>query len=788
MRIPAKRACATVLAVSMSGLATTTVAAASNADIDTQAVVRKTVVQQGDARGQVHTSSMYTQVSVVGQGSSAVSVPVGTSSVRNLNGFGSPPVINDAVQFDAAVAGNELQRVLTDADLQPLQVSVSATLNGLPIDPNEVVNQSGVLEVSYTVTNTTARSQPVSYQLADGTTVTENMQVSDPFVGTLNLELPGQFTQITAPGATVAGNGQNGNLVGFQFVLFEPLGQSTQTVRFQSRIFNGSLPAAEFAFLPIIPYDNSTVASTKDAYAAGAQAGAQIADAGVQIGDNLLKLQNGASQLLAGLIQLETGASQLATGLAALDVGANQLNSGVGQIVAQSPALVSGINQLDTGANSLSSGLREISTQGVPQLQSGVNELAAGAAQLDEAMNNPDPTKGLAAGAQAVNLGISQVVAGLQQAAVDANNLYAQVQQDPGFQQLIFGLQTLQTLIPTMSTSLGSASAELDLAYSELTSALGSLNASESLLAQLQSQCGADAACISTTVATAGFVKSAQSKVSSAQSNGVGANQLISGVAQSLNGNQPTTALGILTQIRAGIDTLVLSIQDQLVQQTQQSLADPQLAELIAGSGALAAGAQQAADGAAELDAGIQTELVPGVQQLGGYIQLAADGSTELAAGLDTLAGGAGQLTAGLDQLYAGTQQLADGADQAAAGAPQLVDGLGQAVAGEELVVAGAGDLKTQGADVLAQTGAETAKGFAVQVAQLDALQQAALKGAGIPYGPATGAQATTGAYQLTLAAASHTGRANLAAYALAAIIFAGAIGTATWLTRSRLR
>ena len=80
-------------------------------------------------------------------------------------------------------------------------------------------------------------------------------------------------------------------------------------VGYQSRISNGQMPAAEFSFLPIVPFENSTIAGTTEAYKGGAATGAKIFDAGNQIGDNLLKLQDGAGKLVAGLGQLSAGAS-----------------------------------------------------------------------------------------------------------------------------------------------------------------------------------------------------------------------------------------------------------------------------------------------------------------------------------------------------------------------------------------------------------------------------------------------------------------------------------------------
>ena len=143
----------------------------------------------------------------------------------------------------------------------------------------------------------------------EGKEITEDVETADPFVGSLDVTLPQGFNEVTAPGATVAGNGQNETQLGYTFVLFPPLGSAEVKVGYQARIGNGQMPAAEFAFLPIVPFDNSTIAGTTEAYKGGASTGAAIFGAGEQIGDNLLKLQEGAGKLVAGLGQLSAGAS-----------------------------------------------------------------------------------------------------------------------------------------------------------------------------------------------------------------------------------------------------------------------------------------------------------------------------------------------------------------------------------------------------------------------------------------------------------------------------------------------
>ena len=129
---------------------------------DVQATVRKTVLQTASPTGEIATSRMYTQISAVGNGTKTVTVPVGTTSNRNLNEFGAFPMEGESIVVDLTVAdgGGTEERTLTDADINPMEVSVKVMLDGVEVAPEDLVGKSGVLDVEYTVRNTTAAHEP----------------------------------------------------------------------------------------------------------------------------------------------------------------------------------------------------------------------------------------------------------------------------------------------------------------------------------------------------------------------------------------------------------------------------------------------------------------------------------------------------------------------------------------------------------------------------------------------------------------------------------------------------
>ncbi|NQU36129.1 MAG: hypothetical protein HQ526_00855, partial [Actinobacteria bacterium] len=359
----------------------------SSGNVET--MVRKTVLQTGNANGEVSDMSMYTQLSAGGTGTATVEVPVGASSVRNLNTFGSPATSGDTATFNLDVDGTTTRRVYTKVDSQPIDVVVSATLDGRPIDPNAVINQTGVLAVSYEVINTTTHPVETSYLNGAGNSVPLSVTSADPFVGTLAITLPSEFVEVTATGATAVGDGKGGTQLGYQMVLFEPLGSTSQTLTYEARIASGTLPAATFGFLPIVPYDNSTIATTKSSYASGAESGRKIYSAGVLLGENLLKLQAGIGQLVSGLDQLADGATKLDAGLEDTAIpGAQKIASGATE-------LADGLNDKALPASrELADGSATLSNALSDDLVPGAQDIADGLVTVDNAFRDlPETVK-----------------------------------------------------------------------------------------------------------------------------------------------------------------------------------------------------------------------------------------------------------------------------------------------------------------------------------------------------------------------------------------------------------
>lgn len=709
-----------------------------NSGSQVNSTVRKTVAVSADAQGKVSSATMITQVSANGKGQTTVEVPVGANSARNLDSFGGAAVQNGNAVFNLNLNGSQEARVMTTADPGPIQITTETTLDGQPIQPDQVVNKTGVLKVKYTVINKEKQVLEVPVKGKDGNTTIEKQEVDAPIGGSVAITLPQGFNEISAPGGTMGGNGMGATNLSYSLVMFRPLGNPVANLEYESRITNGTLPQAVFTMVPIVPLENSTIKTARSSFELGTKTGETINEAGKKIDD-------GATQLATGVGTAQAGAQKLADGLngtaipgaGKLAAGADQLSSGI------SDTLQPGANALDAGAGALAKALGD-------QIAPGAGQLATGAGALSTALNDQ-----IAPGANQLATALQGAVSAANTIAAGAGNLNTAVTGllQPGMTDLANGVQSLNdtvtgTGVNTLlagagQVTAGTAGAQGAVsAYDTICQGTGAPSCAALKSGLLTYIAGADGVAGGTTNLITGL----QDPTAGVPALNTGAQQLKAGV-NSLAAQTPALAAGTaalaggLAAGSTGMDTLSAGIG----QAASGSSA------LATGAGTLSAGIGQATDGSEKLSAGAG--------------QLADGINTKVAPGAVALAEGAGQLATGLVPAGEGAQQIADGL-------PAAVDGAGQLAAGGK---------------ELASKGNEAAAGFGNQVNQIDAIQQLGVEGVGIPYGKATGENVTTtGAYQLTLAAAQTPEQNNAMRFGLAIVglLAAGGIGTA--ITRKR--
>lgn len=401
-------------------------------------VVRKSVQTLMDPSGDVQARRVYTQIQSSGDGQ-VTFTDAANGSLRNLNGFGLPPIADGKAMFDFTVNGLDNQRTLQDYtnDL-PISVKVTATLDGQEISPNDVVGKTGLLKMTYVIKNETTIPAPITWTDGTGQQQTKVVPVPMPYVGSFTTDLPDSYAQINAPGASMGGTGRNSTQLSYNLIMYKPLGDIVQTISYEARVTNADIPQVDLTFLPAGPADNASTAALQDQIKGGQEAGAQLTDAGTQIDDNLLKLAAGAGTLNAGLAQLYAGAQTLSSGLNDTAVpGAKKLAAGATLVSGGARAAAKGGAELANGAVQLS--------DGAASAQAGSQKLAAGSAQVAAGANDAATGgKQLATGSASLAAGTSALASGIDLLATGISQLPTSVASDPGFVQLKGALAAVQ--------------------------------------------------------------------------------------------------------------------------------------------------------------------------------------------------------------------------------------------------------------------------------------------------------------------------------------------------------
>jgi putative membrane protein len=668
--------------------------AADPAPGDVQVVNTETVQVYLSPSGKVESKRVYEQLALTGHGSVDIKNPVSTAGLRNLDGFGGFDVKDGEQIAKTTVDGTKRYRSVSDfTGTLPVSVTPTYKLDGKTVEPGDVVGKSGKLEVQFVVENKTNKPQDVSFDDGTGKTVTKSVDVPVPMVGSLTTSVPASFTNVEPGGANTAGDGTGGQTLSYNLVLFPPLGSTTSTVGYTADITDGIVPRVDVAMLPVDPLASPTFKVATEGYQGGAETGAQLVTGAETIDGNLLKLRDGAADLLAGLIQLSDGADQLNDGLAndaapgakkladgagdldaglgLLSDGSQKLATGAGQLADGAGDALAGSEQLSDGLKQISGGLSQLAAQlpaagpGIQQLIDGVNQVIAGFGAAGQAGTLIDGLTQLNAGATQIKSGITgQIVPGIGQSKGGVDQVRS------GLNDAIKAGGTIDQLIQGLGAVSGNLLPGMDCGPVCQATINGGI-----LPGVQQSKTDLGAA-----YAGLGLVSGGLQQVLDGLNGQIvpGLGQLETGSAAALTGAQQLKAGNV--QVRDGLTLL----------KTQLAGAIAGILQLNTGAGAAYAGSGDLADGLGQLDAGAGA-LSDGASDL-------ADGATDAKDGSGQIADGADDLADGLGDAADGSGKIADGLRTAAGGAPQLVDG--------------AGRLSTEGMGQLKQAGKDTAVNY----------------------------------------------------------------------------
>jgi putative membrane protein len=743
---------------------------ADSSDVTT--VNTETIQTYLDADGKIDSSRIYEQLTAVGDGKVTVDNPVDSDGLRNLDGFGGLDAKNGVLQQQFDVNGVARGRTVSNFDSSklPISVDVSYLLDGRSVSADDLVGATGDVKVTYTVKNLTSKKVPLTFADGAGGTKTEPADVPIPIVGTVVFDLPDNFSDVRSRAASMGGDGHGGTQMEYLLTMFPPIGSTTVSFGYTAHLTDGVVPPVSFTAVPVDPLTNPTFASAAGSYQSGATTGSKLASGATKINTNLLRLRDGAGQLLDGLIKLTNGAHQLDAGLSGqaapgakrLADGSMQLNSGLAKIDDGAGRLATGAHQANDGGRKLAAGLAKLHdalvhlpntlqhNQKYQLLLGALTSIANGVGSLDDPPTAHTILGGLNAIQQGLEVGsgndcIKSAQGGTPTkcGAIDAVKLLAlfvSLSRSQGHVPPFDGVQVLSQgdVLAQLTTIENTSGCQSDPACQN---AVGGLAAAFKPAGDFDKQM----ALLQTSLNT--IATGAEQKLLAP---GAGLDKLRAGLSHGNFRDCLHTQCGIkeaALAVKGGVPLLVDSLRQ----------------EILAGLGSPTPGC----DPTKTLRCGAAA-LADGLGQLNSGTHQLADGTGQALNGSARLADGAHQLSDGLSTASAGSTQLAGGLQQARNGAPQLKNG--------------ANALSKRGVVKIVQAG----EGTAQQYGKLYATLAAGAKRAhtdGMMFGAPAGAMGLM-AYDFEINGSNGQGSRNALTF-LAALVFAG-LGLGAFALRRR--
>ena len=665
-----------------------------------------------------------------GGGQRSVEDPSSTTNVRYRDRRGSPPTTPTGVLLD--VGGPLGDQVLTEAVFdKPLPVALHAeyALDGRSVNPAEVLGAAGAVTVTYTVTNTTAESQAITYTDAAGVQRGQQLPVFVPFTGSLVVTVPQGMSLLSAPGAAQSTDGQGRTVLAYNLLLAPPTGDFQQVFSVRMAADRGATPGASLLVAPATSDQNPALGFASSLVGQSAASSAQLAD-------GVAALDAGAGSVADGAAALAEGASQLAQGQAAL---ASALDDGADGAA----AAASGAEQLAAGLDRLAAGLAALSgPAGLPAAASGAQVLADAAAGLADLVGSSAdgawapqikwPAQGLPPGlpgwpptpadlpqwADAL-AGLQQVLAGLGFAPDGRPRdgiCDLDVDGDGRLDDPIVDIDCVPTLVQSLRA---------------LAAAAGAAGTAAAQLPPLLAGVGTD-------------LKSAAAGTAAAADQALAAAAGASDLYEQLCADPaalPADQCAGLAAVAAAASAAAADAQDAggKIGGTAPALSQAAVraAGLAAGLPVLAGLLSATAEAAALVGDGLRgpTSDAPG---LVGGLNLLRDGLQAAQRAAEGLAGGAAAAAGSAQQLSAGSGAIAEGAGRAAVGAEGLLAGSRGVGSGATALSEGARALQTQGTGPALRSIIDGSADAALAAAYLAAVDLRAADA--LPYGPPEGA------------------------------------------------
>ena len=542
----------------------------------------------------------------------------------------------------------------------PVDLSLTYTLDGKVVTPDEIAGKSGDVTIRFDYTNNQYENVEI-----DG----KEERIYVPFFMLSGLFLDSsQFSDVHVTNGKVVSDGDRIIVAGIAFPgLQHDLGLSHDTVEIPD-------------YFEITAHtDNFKLGTTVTIAANGLfdQLGTDKIDSIKDLNDSLDKLDSAMSALI-------DGSSQLYSGLNTLLESSGTLTSGVDALYDGSVQLNDGAKQVNSGAGALENGAATLSAGSVT-LDNGALDLYSGLNTLD--LNSSKLTNGSNATFTAL---LSTARSSLQSAGLDVPELtkdnYAAVL-DQLVSQLSGDNVKAKATAAAKEKVTASVEANRDAVTAAVTAAVRE-NVAAQVTAGVHDQ--VTAAVIGSmgysvdeynAAAAAGMIDEAtQEQVNAAITAQMNADSTQATVANLTDQNMQSDA--VQATITSNTDAKIEALIDENMQsdEVQKAISDA-LASAKAGREKILALKAQL-DSYGTFDSGLQ-DYTNGVGS-------AAGGASQLHSGTTTLRNGAADLSAGATQLHSGTQSLSDGASALTDGILTLKNGVPALTEGVTLLRDGA--------------------------------------------------------------------------------------------------
>ena len=542
----------------------------------------------------------------------------------------------------------------------PVDLSLTYTLDGKVVTPDEIAGKSGDVTIRFDYTNNQYENVEI-----DG----KEERIYVPFFMLSGLFLDSsQFSDVHVTNGKVVSDGDRIIVAGIAFPgLQHDLGLSRDTVEIPD-------------YFEITAHTDSFKLGTTVTIAANGL----FDELGTDKIDSIKDLNYSLDKLDSAMSALIDGSSQLYSGLNTLLESSGTLTSGVDALYDGSVQLNDGAKQVNSGAGALENGAATLSAGSVT-LDNGALDLYSGLNTLD--LNSSKLTNGSNATFTAL---LSTARSSLQSAGLDVPELtkdnYAAV-----LDQLVSQLSDDNVKAKATAAAKEKVTASVEANRDAVTAAVTAAvreNVAAQVTAGVHDQ--VTAAVIGSmgysvdeynAAAAAGMIDEAtQEQVNAAITAQMNADSTQATVANLTDQNMQSDA--VQATITSNTDAKIEALIDENMQsdEVQKAISDA-LASAKAGREKILALKAQL-DSYGTFDSGLQ-DYTNGVGS-------AAGGASQLHSGTTTLRNGAADLSAGATQLHSGTQSLSDGASALTDGILTLKNGVPALTEGVTLLRDGA--------------------------------------------------------------------------------------------------